>query len=427
MSSNTVRLGALCLASLASLLSGTFAHAQDSVDDKYRLGLYQRETGQPYSAIDTLESLLTAYPTLNRARMELAVAYYRTLNYARAREEAERVLNDPKTPEVVRLSVASFLKQIELEERTNFGKPHRFEFNTSVGALYDSNVNAGPDSALLGSFGGGELLLDSEFTSKSDWAYLAQADVRHTWQRPAPLRIGESTGRFSWNSSLGFYQKGYKNHNDFDLGVITLSTGPALIVGTDWRGNINLQFDQITLGSRQLGIYTSVSPSATWRLGRVGELTVDGQWTKRDFTRSLDAGRNSQFQSVGLSYGRLMGNQSWSLQGGVRLFNESAAEERFSNRGEEAFLGASTTLRGVDLFARAAVRNSRYAGLEPVFARARSEQERRVEFGASHAFKEGWLDKWLLSATVANVHNQANISLYGYDRDTVTFTLNRSF
>ena len=44
-----------------------------------------------------------------------------------------------------------------------------------------------------------------------------------------------------------------------------------------------------------------------------------------------------------------------------------------------------------------------------------------------HAFKEGWLDKWLLSATVANVHNQANISLYGYDRDTVTFTLNRSF
>ncbi len=429
MISTASRLAPLCLATWACLLMPSVAAAQttSTVEDQYRLGLYQRETGLPFSSIDTLESVLSSDPSLNRARLELAVAYYRTLNFSRARAEAERVLNDPKTPDPVRLSVSSFLKQLELDERNTFGKPHRFEVGTSLGLLYDSNVNAGPNSALLGSFGGGQLVLDQKDVSKSDWAYVAQANLNHTWQRPSPVRIGESVGRFSWNSSASLYQKGYKKYNDYDLGVVTLATGPGLIVGQSWRGNINLQLDQITLGSRQLGLYTSVNPSATWRVAGGGELTADGQWSSRRFTRSDDAGRNSQYQNVGLSYGRLMGNKTWSLQGGLHLFNESAADERFSNRGQEVFVGASTALRGIDLYARTALRNSRYIGIEPVFGIAREEQERRIELGASHAFVEGWLNKWVLSATVANVHNKANISLYGYDRDTITFTLNRSF
>jgi hypothetical protein len=427
--STATRLAPLCLATWVCLLMPSVAAAQatPAEDDQYRLGLYQRETGLPFSAIDTLESLLSSDPSLNRARLELAVAYYRTLNFSRARAEAEHVLHDPKTPDAVRLSVSSFLKQLELDERITFGKPHRVELGTSIGLLYDSNVNAGPSTALLGSFGGGQLVLANEYVSKSDWAYLAQANLNHTWQRPSPVRIGESAGRFSWNSSVSLYQKGYKQYNDFDLGVVTLATGPGLIVGQNWRGNINLQLDQITLGSRQLGVYTSVNPSATWRLGVGGELTADGQWSNRHFTRAEDTSRNSQYQNAGLSYGRLMGRKTWSMQGGLHLFNESAANDRFSNHGQEVFLGASTTVRGFDLYARAALRQSRYIGIEPVFGIARNEQERRIELGTSHAFAEGWLSKWVLSATVANVHNKANISLYGYDRDTITFTLNRSF
>lgn len=104
----------------AMVLGACAAQAQGTADAsaaeaQYRLGLYQRETGEPYSAIETLETLLSANPSLNRARLELAVAYYRTLNYARARAEAQRVLDDPRTPENVRLSVLSFVKQMELE------------------------------------------------------------------------------------------------------------------------------------------------------------------------------------------------------------------------------------------------------------------------------------------------------------------------
>ena len=429
MSTSTSRLSILCLATWLTLCVPAAAQAQTNttVDEQYRLGLYQRETGEPYSAIDTLESLLSAYPTLNRARMELAVAYYRTLNYERARAEAERVLNDPTTPEMVRLSVSSFLKQLELEQAMTLGKPHRFEFSTSLGLIYDSNVNAGPDSALLGTSLSGDLVLDPEFTAKSDWGYIAQLGVQHTWQSPKPLRVGQATGRFSWNNSLSLYQKAYHQFNDQDLGVISLATGPALIVGNGWRGNLNIQFDKITLGSRDLGLYTSVNPSGTWRMGTGGELTADVQWVKRDFTRNLDSGRDSQYQSVGLSYGQLMGDQTWSLQGGLRLFNESARDSRFSNQGEEYFVGARANVVGIDLFARAAWRHSRHLGIEPVYGMSRRETERRTEFGASHNFNEGWLDKWQLTGTFSHVHNKANLSLYGYDRDTVTIALNRNF
>ena len=98
-------ISALALAAAASLPSAGRAQASgpdqaaasgdnaaDATEARYRLGLYQRETGSPYSAIETLEGLLTANPTLNRARLELAVAYYRTLNYAKARAQAELVL-----------------------------------------------------------------------------------------------------------------------------------------------------------------------------------------------------------------------------------------------------------------------------------------------------------------------------------------------
>ncbi len=416
---------AACLAGLIAPLGS--AHAQSgsaTVDEQYRQALYQRETGAPYTAIESLESLLAGDPTLNRARMELAVAYYRTLNFARAKAESQRVLDDPQTPENVKLSVLSFLKQLELEEKAAFEKPHKFEPNVSLGLLYDSNVNAGPDNALIGP----GLLLTPSSLKTSDWGVVGQAGLTHTWLSPAPVRIGQATARFGWVSQAGLYYKGYNQEHDYDLGVVTLATGPTLIVGSAWRGNINLQVDHLTFGGDTLGVYTSLSPSASVRVGLNGEITGDVQWMHRDFKRSIDTGRDSNYRSVGLAYGHLFNRGQLAVQAGGRWFDESADADRFSNDGYEYFVGARLRAwNGGDLFARAAWRRARYDGVEPLFNAARRETEHRVELGASHTFQTGWLEKWQLSATITNVHNEANLSLYGYDRDTVQITLGRGF
>lgn len=413
-------------AGLAALLtSAAPAHAQSAaVDEQYRQALYQRETGEPYTAIETLESLLSANPTLNRARMELAVAYYRTLNFARAKAESQRVLDDPQTPENVKLSVLSFLKQLELEEKAAFEKPHKFEPNVALGLLYDSNVNAGPDNALISP----GLLLTPGSLKTSDWGVVGQAGLTHTWLSPSPVRLGQSTARFGWVNQASLYYKGYHNEHDYDLGVVTLATGPTLIVGNAWRGNINLQVDHLTFGGDTLGVYTSLSPSASVRVGLNGEITGDVQWVHRDFKRSIDTGRDSNYRSIGLAYGHLFNRGQLAVQAGGRWFDESADADRFSNDGYEYFVGARLRAwNGGDLFARAAWRRARYDGVEPLFNAARRETEHRVELGASHTFQTGWLEKWQLSGTVTNVHNEANLSLYGYDRDTVQITLGRGF
>ena len=325
-----------------SALSTQSAQAQTtpSADDQYRLGLYQRETGEPYSAIDTLESLLSGNPTLNRARIELAVAYYRTLNYARAKAEAARVLADPKTPESVRLSVSGFVKQMELEEAAANGAASKFEPFVSAGLLHDTNVNAGPDNPLLGSSANGVLTLNNDSLAKSDWGHQVQVGLNHTWQRPAPVRFGQATGRLLWNSSVSLFHKGYNRYTDNNLSVITVSTGPGLIMGNGWRGNLNVELDQILLGGKELGLYSSISPSSTWRVGTGGELTVDGQWVKRDFSRSVDQGRDSIYKQLSVSYGQLVWNNRLSIQGGARYFDENAQADRFSNHGTEVFIGA---------------------------------------------------------------------------------------
>ena len=185
--------------------------------------------------------------------------------------------------------------------------------------------------------------------------------------------------------------------------------------------------DTLEFGGRYLGQYFSVSPSYTWKLGR-GELSVDGQWTHRNIERENDAGRDSYARSVGASYGHLLRGGTLALQGGVRLFNESAREERFTNQGQEVFVGARLRAwENGDLFARASWRHAEYDGIEPLYAESRSEIERRLELGASHLFNDGWLDKWQLSGTAALIKNASNLGLYEYDRTLATVTFGRGF
>lgn len=419
---------AALVSTLCSLVS-LQAHAQTqavpaSVEAQYREGLYQRETGRPYSAIDTLESVLAANPTLNRARLEVAVAYYRTLNFAKARAQAQAVLDDPTTPDAVRLSVLSFIKQVELDEAAAFGKPHKLDMNLSLGVVHDSNVNAGPDNAVLP----GGLILEPGATDKSDGGYVLQAGMSHSWLSPTPVRSGENTGRFGWNSSLGVYYKGYGQYNEYNLGVLTAATGPALIMGKNWRGNISFQADRLTLGDEKLALYTSVSPSSTWRLASGHEFTADGQLAYRNFARPEDQGRDSHYSSLGFSYGGLFNNNRLTLQAGVRTFDEDAQEARYSNNGYEVFFGGRQNVwTGGDLFARASWRHSGYDDVEPFYGIARREDEKRLELGASQQFNTGWLDKWQGAATFTIIQNKANLALYEYDRNILQITLGRSY
>jgi hypothetical protein len=421
---------ALALAALSPLGAlAADATAGATTESLYRQGLYERETGRPFDAIDTLESVLNANPTLNRARLELAVAYYRTLNFERAKAEAQRVLDDPKTPEAVRLSVSSFVKQLELEQRAQGQQRNAVNYSLTAGLVHDNNVNAGPSSDLLGSTPLGTLTLNPAFRPRSDWAQFAQGGVNHQWLRPEPFRLGQQAGRLGWQSSLNGYLKTHHHENEQDLAVVSAATGPTWMVSGQWRANTSLQFDQIWLGGDNLGFYTSVNPSVAWNLGKETELGVDVQFLHRDFHRSTDTGRDGDARSLGLTLGRLLDGGRWAVQGGVKAFDEQAEDLRFSHVGQEGFAAARwQAWPGGEVMARWAWRQSRFAGVEPVYGVARREIERRWELGASHRFTpdSGWKG-WTLNATFVHLDNAANLALYQYQRDMVLVSFGRSF
>lgn len=415
---------------LTAVLNPIAARAQDAaatsaIEDQYRQGLYLRETGKPYTAIETLESLLQANPTLNRARLELAVTYYRTLEFAKARQQAQQVLDDPKTPDSVRLAVQSFLTQLELDEKATFGRPNKFEVSGLAGLVFDSNVTVGPTSSLLPN----GFTLDTSGQAKSDWGLDLQAALTHTYQSSSPVRLGESTSRFSWTTSGSVYHRGYDEQKAYNLGVATLATGPGLIAKSGWRTNLNLQVDHLTLGGDELANYWSISPTVALPVAD-GEFGADFQYINRDFTRDVDQGRDGHYRSIGLSYGHISQKYRLTVQGGVRFSVEETRDERFSNNTAEPFIGLHwQAWNNGDVYGRLGYRHSEYKGPEilPYDGIYRHENENRIELGANHNFDGGWLDKWQWANSVTYIRNSANVGIYDYRRTLFVTSLGRSY
>lgn len=424
------RLGMLvALASLGLGSAGSWAaDAEQTEQDKlFKEGMYQREQGNLYTAIEAFQTVLSNQPSLNRVRLELAVAYYRTLNFAEAKAQAQTVLNDPKTPENVRLGVLAFLAQLKKDEEAFLAQRNVWQPSVSAGLLYDSNVNAGPTSGVIETSIGPLTLTDAS-RAVSDSAAVLQAGLSHRYQSPDPIKIGEKAGRFVWQSQLNFYTRNYFSKDEFNLDVLSAATGPALLVANHWRANINAQADYIQLGGTELAMFYSLTPAVTWEF-KGGEVTLDAMFMKRDFTRVVDTGRDSDISSVGISVGKLIGSEKKvAVQAGIRAFQEDADLSRFTNDGTEMFVGMNwAAWNNGTVYGRFSQKDAKYDGVEPVFDVKRDETEQRLEIGFGHEYKEGALNKWKLSGSVSHTENDSNVSIYKYRRDMVGVNLSRTF
>ncbi|NTV71131.1 MAG: hypothetical protein HGA71_13435 [Azonexaceae bacterium] len=414
-----------CLSVVLAFSGLSAATAQEAVDTEklFKEGIFLREQGQVFSAIEALETVLSNNPSLNRARLELAVAYFRALNLDQANAQAQKVLDDPKTPENVRLAVLAFQAQIKRDQAALTAKPHTFEPSISLGFLYDTNVNVGPSGATLP----GGLVLTPGSTPQHDWAAVAQAGITHTYNSPLVVRFGETASRLIWQTSAGLYHKNYSEKTDFNLTALSLSTGPGWVAPNKWRTKLNFQADALYLGGDYLGLYTSVSPTFTLQLNN-GELTWDALVLNKNFNRAIDAGRDSNYYSTGLSYGHLFLQGKLAVQGGAHVFMEEASANRFSNDGWEAFIGTNIVAwQNGSVFGRYSYKETKFDGAEPVFNLARNETEHRLEVGFGHNFKEGLMKDWRLSGSWQFTDNNSNVSIYTYEREVVGVNLGRSF
>lgn len=392
------------------------------VDSLFKESMYLRETGKTFSAIDGMESILQSQPTLQRVRLELAVSYYRVMNFERAKAEAKTVLDNPKTPDNVKLAVQVFMAQIEQEEALALKQKNRFEPSLSVGLIYDSNVNAGPESSLIP---GSLFTVDNASLGKNDWGSVLQAGLGYTYQSPDPVRFGESAARFLWKSQANIYQRTYSSEGDYNLTIATLATGPAWQAANKWRANVNMQVDYLMQGGHELGTYLTAAPSYTWQL-KNAEVTCDAQYTNKNFSRSIDENRDSDYVSGGVTYSYTFNKGKAAAQVGAHAFSEDAKTAQYTNDGYEWFAGASfMAWTNGNVYARYTQNHADYD--DQSLGAYRADTTHTYEVGFGHSFKTGTLNGWNLNGSVSHTEDRSNYAIYKYQRDLVMLTLGRTF
>lgn len=415
------------LATLLAIGSTVFAaEAKDPTQTEalFTQALTARTAGNTEEAIRLFEQLLSNEPELNRARAELAVAYFQTMNYAAAKAQIQRVLAAEDTPEGVRTTLKQFQAYIDKESR-----PHVFTPSVSIGFGHDSNVNSGISADTIQA--GGLTLTVNDSAKKKGADYLsANVALAHRYLAQDRVNIAGESLVLVWNSRLSYYKQDYLgSENDaFDVGVATASTGPAIIKPGKWRANLNLQYDSISLGNESLGSYTSLAPAFAYQLSPKTEVVVDGVLQSRDFV-SDQADHNSNVRSVGTGVSHKFSTEL-TANAGVRFFDENAKAERFSNQGHEVFVGAGYRVASnINVVARISAKQARYSGTEPVFNESRRDDETKQTLAVTYKFAEGLgaLSNSTLAASYTATQNHSNVATYKTSRDQIGLSLTTSF
>lgn len=400
--------------------------ADEALEEQFSIGMDALEHDRLETAREAFSSILSHNPGLHRARLELARVYYLSQDYEQARREAQTVLNDPNTPVHVRTTLLAFLAQIERDEK-QVKKRHTWTPTIYLGFMHDSNVNVGPNRDVV-NIGGTPFQLSDSSKERRDTAFVVNPGIAHTYNPDKTFTLAEHSGFFLWQSQLSGYYRRYFDETDFNLGVITLSTGPALVVPRHWRAGIGLQADQIWLGDGRLALFASVNPNVTWQFGDSTELTLDGIVTRRHYSQKRDAESDGWYRAASVSMGQYFNNRKFGVQGGAGYSRFDAKGGRFSHRGPDAFLGGIAQLwQDGSVYARAGYRKYDYRGDEPGFGMARDDDEYRYTVGFQHAIQRGPLASWALLGSWIHTNNNSDVPIFEYDRDQFNLGISRAF
>jgi len=397
----------------ASVLSNkSFAYDLASTFDE---AIQESETGDLGEAINSFETILVEQPELSRVRMELALAYYRAMDFNSARKSVNKVLEDESLPIAVRHEGHEFLGAIERAD-----KRHTWNGFINTGIGHDSNAYASPADSVINVENGTLSLGDR--SEKSDVYIGTYLGAEHRYLSPNSVSFGKTKAAKLWNSGAYLYRADYVDESEVTVDVISLNTGPALIATREWAAQLKFGYDFYRLDSDHLANFLSADPEISWEIG-TNELTWWNSAQDRDYVDSDFADRDSTYLVTGLNYSWNSLGGKYGYEAGVEVFDEDADGAHFSNKGygmnfELKYRG----FRKLGLFAGYSYRDEDYNDLFPSFGEARNDYANEFTAGFNYPFT-----RWMINGFVKHTDNQSNIALYDYDRTQYEMNITRYF
>lgn len=371
-------------------------------------GIAAVDSGHAGAGVLALERYIVQFPDNDRARLELARAYFVLGELARAREEFETVLRRGPPPEV-EATIDRFMDSIRSQEtryRTSAS------FYVELGGGYDSNVNSGVGNPVISVPTLGVVQLAQVGARSADYfAHLgAGAQFSH------PVAPG-----FALVGGVG--AEGKLHSNSFDQ--LFDQVGAAAYAGASYLRDRNLARATISLSTLYVD-YDRFRDAATFgaewhrQLDEFNSGSVFGQYARLAYPSSPV--RDSDFYGLGVGWRRAFVVryqpvfQVQALYGQERNdaepVRDDLSRELYTLRGGLSLTPAPRWGASIAL----AYTRSSFDEPDALFLVSREDDYYAVELGASYRVTR----QLSLRADYLYSDNRSNIALYEYTRDVIT-------
>lgn len=405
------------------------AEEADLVQKQFEEAMNNRESGKIFDAIKIFENMLATNPYLNRARLELAVAYHEASLYEQAIEQFQIVLDDPQTPESVRLAILAYIGQLYSDELEPDGSHHYSQY-VKAGLIYNSNINVVPGVGNI-IVNGREFFLPSEEISSVGTDIVLSAS--HRYRRKKPLNVDGARTSFEWQSQASLSSNLYTETSDFNLNIISADTGPAFISAGRWLGAVPFRIDYVNLGHSSLATALSVKPYISFDLGNYRSILVESTFLTRSYADKFNEPQDGNLLMAGAAYTTLLQSLNTGIEAGFRLRDRSAKDDQFAFDGLTLYFSGYTSVTELStVYFKANYRTFDYKAPDTVIddtntTLIRNDDEITASIGYNWDIKDGFLGKWTLNTEIAYTENDSNIDAYDYDRLLFALNLSRYF
>ena len=190
----------------------------DDLDATFKFAQIEEQLGDYESAIGALERMLFYNKNLPRVKFELGALYFRLRSYETARTYFKSALEGANVPQEVQEQVALYLTAIDRAVSVN-----QFSAFGQTGVRYQTNANAGPNSATVEAVGQ-SALLSGQFRRTPDWNAFGLTTGHYFHD------FGDQQGN-GWEADwIAYYAQQFRVTR-FDLGFAEVTTGPRLSLG----------------------------------------------------------------------------------------------------------------------------------------------------------------------------------------------------
>ncbi len=420
---NKILFGGACLVLcwLPAIASEPSAETTDTAiaEQMFQQAMNKRESGEIYTAIKMFEQITSLQPELNRARLELAVAYHQANRYQDAIRELRRVLDDENTPDNVRLSILAYLGQVSNDQRQP-ETTHHLSYYLKAGLLNNSNLNASQ-----------AVVTGLNTTSTAEISSLGTditANVSHRFKRRDLVNIADTPTQFEWQSQATINSNFYSEDSAFNLNIISLATGPAFLSPGRWRSSLSMQADYIVLGQDPLATFIAFTPDITFDFGNFRSLLLEASYTTRDYDDAANNGYDGSATMLGVGFTTFLPAKNMGIEAGIRLVNEDADEPGFSHDRQEIYAGGFIALDDqMNSYIKFVNRGYEYDAPDPIVLVIRDETENNFAIGLNYDFLEGVFKDWTLNVEFSAIDSDSNVNSLDFDRNLISANWSRYF